>query len=337
MRRPTRRNTGSLSSSSRRRIWRLIADCETWSLWPAAVNDPVSAMALMISSCRRSTIPSQDASKDTSRREMGSRGTMSQSAVDSRQLRVQSSVCSLQFMTSACDGFLQIVLVELDAGEIDPEFCACDGRTAKAQEGVNREADAFDAVQLEAVSGQPPRKRRRVRPLFVAALDGVVGQEPGVAAASQPRAGPPPAGDVGLILVFHADGGPFERRGAPGAEVKYKLVAVVEEPAAVDWLVVTDGQVIVQSAARSRQRLFNRDRLDPVNDVLQLEVRPYGLGHIQRGPGIFRLGADVQEQRPPWGHDLFGCLDPLGGPPQILRTRPPIVIGPVADAKIVRR
>ena len=55
MRRPTRRKTGSLSSSSSSRICRLIADCDTCSLWPAAVNEPVSAMARMISSCRRST------------------------------------------------------------------------------------------------------------------------------------------------------------------------------------------------------------------------------------------------------------------------------------------
>src|SRR5947209_5880473 len=31
-----------------------MADCETWSLRPQAVNDPVSAIACRISSCRRS-------------------------------------------------------------------------------------------------------------------------------------------------------------------------------------------------------------------------------------------------------------------------------------------
>src|SRR5262245_48495264 len=54
MRRPIRSKTGSPSSSSRIRIWRLIADCETCSFSPAAVNDPVSAIARMISSCLRS-------------------------------------------------------------------------------------------------------------------------------------------------------------------------------------------------------------------------------------------------------------------------------------------
>ena len=55
MRRPMRRKTGVFSSSSSNRIWRLMADCDTCSLWPAAVKDPVSAMARMISSWRRST------------------------------------------------------------------------------------------------------------------------------------------------------------------------------------------------------------------------------------------------------------------------------------------
>ena len=35
-------------------IWRLIADCETFSRAPAAVKEPVSAIARMISSCRKS-------------------------------------------------------------------------------------------------------------------------------------------------------------------------------------------------------------------------------------------------------------------------------------------
>src|SRR5262245_883196 len=52
--RPTRRNSGSPSSSSSNRIWRLMADCETCSFRPQAVNDPVSAMACNISSWRRS-------------------------------------------------------------------------------------------------------------------------------------------------------------------------------------------------------------------------------------------------------------------------------------------
>ncbi len=50
MRRPTLRKMFSLSSSSSSRIWRLIADCDTFSFRPAPVNDPVSATACTISS-----------------------------------------------------------------------------------------------------------------------------------------------------------------------------------------------------------------------------------------------------------------------------------------------
>src|SRR5919112_4525399 len=57
--RPKRMKSGSFSSSSSSRIWRLMADCETWSRAPARVKEPVSAIALMISSCLRSTMSSR--------------------------------------------------------------------------------------------------------------------------------------------------------------------------------------------------------------------------------------------------------------------------------------
>src|SRR5688500_13477684 len=104
-------------------------------------------------------------------------------------------------------------------------------------------------MQLEAIRRQPPGKRGGVRPLLVAALNGVVGQKPGIAAAAQPRSGALPARDVGCVLILHAYRRPVERRGAFRAEVKDKLVAIVEEPAAVDRLVVADGEVILQAAA----------------------------------------------------------------------------------------
>src|SRR5690242_12667680 len=81
--------------------------------------------------------------------------------------------------------FFQVVLIELDAGEVHAERGARDRRTSEAEEWIDGELDAIDAVQLQAVRRQPPRKGRGMRTLLVAALDGVVGQEPGVAAAAQ--------------------------------------------------------------------------------------------------------------------------------------------------------
>src|SRR5262245_16950943 len=54
MRRPKRMNSGSLNSSSSSRIWRLMADCETFRRAPAAVKEPLSAIARRISSCLKS-------------------------------------------------------------------------------------------------------------------------------------------------------------------------------------------------------------------------------------------------------------------------------------------
>ena len=80
--------------------------------------------------------------------------------------------------------------------------------------------------------------------------------------------------------------------------MKDELVAVVEEAPAVDRLVVADCEVVLQAGPGAGQRLFDGDRLDPVNGVLQLQVRPRRLRHVDRGPRVGRLGADVQEQRP---------------------------------------
>src|SRR6187431_1175541 len=99
-----------------------------------------------------------------------------------------------------------------------------------------------------------------MRTLLVAALDGVVGQEPRIAAAAQPRPGLRPARHVRLILILHADGLPIDRRVAALAEMEDELVAIVEESLAVDGLVVADGQIVGETGAGSGQRLFDGDR-----------------------------------------------------------------------------
>ena len=80
-------------------------------------------------------------------------------------------------------------------------------------------AARFDAVQPDALVGYPRRKRRRVRPVAIAALDRFVGDEPRVAAAPQALAGGRPAPDVRLILIRHAHGASIETRRPAGREV----------------------------------------------------------------------------------------------------------------------
>jgi hypothetical protein len=113
--------------------------------------------------------------------------------------------------------------------------------------------------------------------------------------------------------------------------MKDELVAVVDEALAVDGFIVTDREVVFESGPRSGQGLFDRNRLDPVNDVLQFEVGPGGLGHIERGPGILGLGADVQEQRSVFGERAPRRLDPVGRPFQVLGSRPAVIVRPILD------
>src|SRR5688572_3783012 len=135
------------------------------------------------------------------------------------------------------------MLVELDADEAYPQFGAGDRGAPQTQERIGGDANAGHAVQLQAVRRQPPRKRGGMRPLFVAALNGVVRQEPGVAAASQVRPRLLPAFHVRLVLVLHAHGPPVDGRAAGRAEMKDELVTVVEKALAVDRLVMTNGQI----------------------------------------------------------------------------------------------
>src|SRR5687767_9430665 len=116
-----------------------------------------------------------------------------------------------------------------------------------------------------------------------------------------------------------------------------ELVAVVQKPPAVDRFVVADGQVVGKSRARASERLLDRDRLDPVNRVLQLQMRARRLSHVKCRPWIRRLGPDVQKQRPVRRQSLRRPADPFGGPFQVAVVRERILVGPVPDAEVIWR
>ena len=54
--------------------------------------------------------------------------------------------------------------------------------------------------------------------------------------------------------------------------MKHEFVTVVQEPLAVDRLVVPDRQIAGQSGGGAGRLAIDGDRLDPVNDVLELQV-----------------------------------------------------------------
>src|SRR5688572_29016379 len=129
--------------------------------------------------------------------------------------------------------------IQLDADEVDPPLRGGDGAAAETETRVHRQPDPGEAVQLEAVLGQPAGEGRGMGAVLVAALDRFVGNEPGVAAAAAVAAAGPPAGNIGGVLIGHADRRTVQWSGAAGGELKDEFVAVVDEAVAVDRLVVT--------------------------------------------------------------------------------------------------
>ena len=175
-----------------------------------------------------------------------------------------------------------------------------------------------------------------MRTILVAALDRLVRDEPGIAAAAAVVAAVLPARDVRGVLIRHADRPAIERRAAVGREMEDELVAVVHEPGAVDWLVVADGDIASSLPPR------RRDRLSIAIDLIQWMVfcscrcAPGRLRDVHRGPGIGRLGADVQEQRASRARALGDArCDPHARPLQVSVAWDRVLIGAIADAEVV--
>ena len=134
-------------------------------------------------------------------------------------------------------------------------------------------------------------------PVPVAPLDRFIRDEPGVAAAAHARRARAPPADIGLILVGHAEREPIEACGSTRREVKDELVAVVDEPIAVDRLVMADRQIAREAGGRAGRLVIDRDGLYPVNDVLHPQMGADSLRNVERRPWIARFGPHIEEKR----------------------------------------
>src|SRR5437868_7595513 len=65
-------------------------------------------------------------------------------------------------------------------------------------------------------------------------------------------------------------------------------------------------------------------------------MRTRGLRHVERGPRIGRLAADVQKQRSVPRERAGGKLHPRPCPLQVTRPRHRVVVAAIADPKVVR-
>src|SRR5678816_4581702 len=87
-----------------------------------------------------------------------------------------------QRLAGSLDGLLQVAFVHLDADEAHAQLGAGNRGRAETEERVGDGPRALEPMQAQAHLGQLRRERRRVRPILLAALDGLVGDKPGIAA-----------------------------------------------------------------------------------------------------------------------------------------------------------
>ena len=104
----------------------------------------------------------------------------------------------------------------------------------------------------------------------------------------------------------------------------------------VDRLVVTDRRGRPSARPSAGGFRVDGDRLDPVNEVLQLQVLPRRLRHVERGPGSVGLAPTLRNSDP---------AEPGHAPPprptrQSTPDTPPgpaVVVRPILNSQIVRR
>src|SRR5262249_60853752 len=113
----------------------------------------------------------------------------------------------------------------------------CNSGISDANKGIQHGFNARRSVQLDAPFGELNRKCRRMRPFFLAALNGFVGNEPCVPAATQIfSASMRPTRDVALILIRHAKGQPVQFDAAGLRKMKNVFMAIIEKSRRIDRL-----------------------------------------------------------------------------------------------------
>ena len=126
-------------------------------------------------------------------------------------------------------------------------------------------------MQFDAPFGELNRKRRRMRPFFLAALNCFVGDEPRVPAATQIFSpSMRPTRDVALILIRNAKRQPIQFDATGLREMKNIFVAIVEKSRRIDRLEMAKRAncLAASLALRVRSRVEKR-RASPAGRRLQ--------------------------------------------------------------------
>ena len=165
-----------------------------------------------------------------------------------------------------------------------------------------------------------------MRAFPLAALNRCVGNEPGVAATTLvASASVRPAGDVALVLIRNSEREPVDIDLAVDGEMKNVFVAIVEKSFRADRLEMAKCAIV------------DRDRLDPVNRVLQNKEIAKLKNDFVRQHRIRRRGADVEKERAVRFESSPNLHGPRRAPFQIRLSILTIGIFAVSNAEIVGR
>ena len=170
-----------------------------------------------------------------------------------------------------------------------------------------------------------------MRPLFRAALDRLVRNEPGVAATTPVApARVAPARNVRFVGVGNAEREAIERRFSFGREMENIFVAVVQKAGRTDRL---------EMSARNffAGIVRDRDRFDPVNRVLQNEEFAQSQDQLVRQHRIRRRRADVEKKRSVRPEQPADLRRPFFAPIEIRCAIRGVGKFAVANPEIVRR
>ena len=239
-------------------------------------------------------------------------------------------IASLQIQTSS--RFCEIGAIDFEA---DKFFHAAsfrgDGRVSDAEEWIEHRLDPGYAMQLDAPFDQLNGKRRRVRPLFLTALNCFIRDKPSVATTTQ--VAPPgmaPPRNVTFVLIGNPNREPIELGAAGFREMKNVFMAIVQKPLGTDWLEMTMRLEIALP-------IFNCDRFDPMNGVLQYkEVAQFHHELMgQHWAGWCRT--NVEKKRSLAFHDPPYFCSPFSTPLQIRFSILLVGIFSVFDSEVIGR
>src|SRR5262249_55662901 len=141
--------------------------------------------------------------------------------------------------------------VDFRSDKVHAKSGARDCGAAKSGERIHYEFDFRQSVQANALLGQTSRECGRMRPIAVAPLNSLVGDEPGVPPAAHAVGCGPPTTDVRLVLVRYAERQAIEPGVTPWCEMEHELVAIVQKSITVNWFVVTNSKVSGEACGRT--------------------------------------------------------------------------------------